>query len=279
MALVGDVLYVADTENHLLRKVDLAAKQVTTVAGTGEKGSAWPAFGERSRSLNRCGAKPRRHERRRWPARGRCGITATICTSRWPGRIRFGRCRSMRATIGPYAGNGREDIVDGPLLPSVPYDADYASFAQPSGLTSDGKRLFVADSEGSTIRAVPFDPNGKVETLVGLTGTLFDFGDVDGNGRDVRLQHPLGVAWWDGKLYVADTYNNKIKVIDVEQRTCHTIAGSGKAGQCGRRGRAQGDIQRTGRNFGGRRQAVRRRYEQSCDSRRGVGGAVSGVDA
>ena len=108
----------------------------------------------------------------------------------------------------------------------------YSSFAQPSGLTSDGKRLFVADSEGSTVRSVPFDPTGKVETLVGLTGTLFDFGDVDGTGRDVRLQHPLGVAWWDGKLYVADTYNNKIKVIDVAERTCRTIAGSGQAGQC-----------------------------------------------
>jgi DNA-binding beta-propeller fold protein YncE len=88
----------------------------------------------------------------------------------------------------------------------------------------------VADSEGSTVRAVPFDANGKVETLVGLTGTLFDFGDTDGSGRDVRLQHPLDVAWADGKLYVADTYNNKIKVMDVERRTCRTLAGTGKAG-------------------------------------------------
>src|SRR6185369_17939765 len=76
-----------------------------------------------------------------------------------------------------------------------------------------------------------FDSNGKVETLVGLTGTLFDFGDVDGSGRNVRLQHPLDVAWWDGKLYVADTYNNKIKVIDVERRTCHTLAGTGRTGK------------------------------------------------
>jgi DNA-binding beta-propeller fold protein YncE len=120
--------------------------------------------------------------------------------------------------------------VDGPLLPSVPHQEGFASFAQPSGLTSDGTTLFIADSEGSTIRAVPFDAGGQAKTLVGLTGTLFDFGDVDGNGRDVRLQHPLGVAWWDGKLYVADTYNNKIKVIDVTTRSCQTIAGSGAAG-------------------------------------------------
>ena len=59
--------------------------------------------------------------------------------------------------IGPYAGNGREDIVDGPLLPREPYEEGFASFAQPSGLTSDGEWLYVADSEGSSIRAVPFD--------------------------------------------------------------------------------------------------------------------------
>jgi len=132
--------------------------------------------------------------------------------------------------IGPYAGNGREDIADGPLLPDMPFDAGFSSFAQPSGLASDGKQLFVADSEGSTIRSLPFEAEGKVETLVGLTGTLFDFGDADGSGRDVRLQHPLDVAWSDGKLYVADTYNNKIKVIDVERRTCNTLAGSGQPG-------------------------------------------------
>ena len=42
MALVGDTLYVADTENHLLRKVDLATSSVTTVAGTGEQGDGFP---------------------------------------------------------------------------------------------------------------------------------------------------------------------------------------------------------------------------------------------
>jgi DNA-binding beta-propeller fold protein YncE len=65
---------------------------------------------------------------------------------------------------------------------------------------------------------------------VGLIGTLFDFGDVDGAGSNVRLQHPLGVAWAEGKLYVADTYNNKIKTIDVAGRTCRSVAGTGKAG-------------------------------------------------
>ncbi|MEX0613872.1 MAG: NHL domain-containing thioredoxin family protein, partial [Pirellulales bacterium] len=216
MVLVGEVLYVADTENHLLRKVDLAARQVTTVAGTGEKGGA--------QFLQ---IKPTEVALSSPWALWHHGDDLYIAVA---GAHQIWRMQLDGRQIGAFAGNGREDIADGPLLPSIPYELGFSSFAQPSGLASDGKRLFVADSEGSTIRSLPFDANGQVETLVGLTGTLFDFGDVDGKGPAVRLQHPLGVAWWDGKLYVADTYNNKIKVIDVGERTCHTIAGTGEAG-------------------------------------------------
>ncbi len=136
--------------------------------------------------------------------------------------------------IGPYAGNGREDIVDGQLLPKQPYDPDFASFAQPSGLTSDGKLLFVADSEGSSIRAVPFNSVGKVATVIGTShldeGRLFTFGDIDGQPGKARLQHCLDVAFHDGRLYVADTYNHKIKSIDLKTRECKTLAGVGKPG-------------------------------------------------
>jgi DNA-binding beta-propeller fold protein YncE len=220
MALVGDKLYVADTENHLLRKIDLAAQQVTTVAGTGEKGGA---LFRRAATSTKPRETPLASPWALWP-HGRDMYLAMA------GPHQIWRMPLNESRIEAFAGNGREDIVDGPLLPSEPYQVGFASFAQPSGLTSDGSRLYVADSEGSTIRAVDFDPAGKAETLVGLTGTLFDFGDVDGTGRDVRLQHPLGVAWWDGELYVADTYNNKIKVIDVAARSCQSIAGSGASG-------------------------------------------------
>jgi DNA-binding beta-propeller fold protein YncE len=234
MALVGNLLYVADTENHLLRKVDLAAGNVTTTAGTGEKGTGWPGWGDAGANELVPGAGPRRFV---GPPK------TTSLASPWAlwehggslfiamaGPHQVWKMPLDESEIGPYAGNGREDIADGPLLPNMPYDPRFSSFAQPSGFTSDGKRLFVADSEGSTIRSVPLDGKGEVQTLVGLTGTLFDFGDVDGTGREVRLQHPLGVAWWDGKLFVADTYNNKIKVIDVEARNCRTVAGSGEPG-------------------------------------------------
>ena len=51
------------------------------------------------------------------------------------------------------------------------------------------------------------------------------FGDVDGVGDGVRLQHDLGIAWHAGRLYIADTYNSKIKVLDPKTRRVTTLAG------------------------------------------------------
>jgi thiol-disulfide isomerase/thioredoxin len=224
MALVGEDLYVADTENHLLRKVDLAHSQVTTIAGTGEQGSGFPG----PLASGRFGGLP----------------LATPLNSPWAlcvvgenlyiamaGPHQIWRLPLAGGPIELYAGNGREDIVDGRRLPSRPYEAGFSSFAQPSGLATDGRQLFVADSEGSAIRSVSFDPIGHVHTIVGVPGSLFDFGDVDGAGDPVRLQHPLGVVFYRGKLYVADTYNNKVKELDPATRTSRTIAGTGKVGQ------------------------------------------------
>jgi DNA-binding beta-propeller fold protein YncE len=90
-------------------------------------------------------------------------------------------------------------------------------------MASDGTTLFVADSEVSAVRSVPLDGKGDVKTIVGEG--LFEFGDVDGIGSRVRLQHALGIAHHTGKLYVADTYNSKIKVIDAALRSCTTFLG------------------------------------------------------
>lgn len=116
-----------------------------------------------------------------------------------------------------YAGSGEEGIQDGALLS--------ASFAQSSGLATNGHELYVADPEASAVRQVGFGPAARVHTLVG-TG-LFDFGDRDGVGRKVLLQHDLGIAWHAGHLYIADTYNSKIKVLNPKTRRVTTLAGGG----------------------------------------------------
>jgi DNA-binding beta-propeller fold protein YncE len=202
MALDGNTLYVADRKNHLIRALDLKAETVSTIAGVGEqdregRDRAGPAL---KTGLN----SPwdlLLHDKKLYIAMA--------------GNHQIWTLDLAKERVAPFAGNGREDIGDGPLNDS--------SFAQPSGLASDGKNLYVADSEISAIRALPLNGKGEVRTIVGEG--LFDFGDVNGQGNKVRLQHALGVAFKNGKLYVADTYNSKIKLIDPEKRTCETFKG------------------------------------------------------
>lgn len=118
-----------------------------------------------------------------------------------------------------FAGSGGEALTDGALRA--------ANLAQPTGLALDGDTLYFADSESSAIRVVSL-AEGRVETVVG-TG-LLDFGDVDGSGSAVRLQHPYGVAHVGGRVYVADTYNNKVKVVDPATRSSSTLFGEEEAG-------------------------------------------------
>ena len=120
----------------------------------------------------------------------------------------------------PYAGSGREARLDGTV--------DEAAFAQPSGLALHDSTMFVADSESNIIRAIALPPENRVRTIAG--GDLFDFGDRDGAGDSARLQHPLGVAWGGRTLYVADTYNHKIKTLDPATGTVRTFAGTGEEG-------------------------------------------------
>ena len=228
-----DTLYVADTENHLLRKVDLNAKTVTTIAGVGQQAKhPWPGLDEAEAGgdlPDRFVGKPRQ----------------TALNSPWDlwihdqdlyiamaGSHQIWKMPLDESEIGPYSGNGREDVVDGPLLPTRPYAKGFASFAQPSGLASDGEWLYVADSEGSSVRAVPFDSTKEVATVVGTAelpyGRLFEFGDVDGVKSKAKLQHCIGVAYANGKIYVADTYNNKIREVDAKSGAVKTLAGKGR---------------------------------------------------
>ena len=180
MALHGQMLYVADTENHLVRKVDLANKRVTTVAGLGRQSRQPPPLGRPRKPL----ITPLSSPWALWIHNGDLYIAMAGLHQIW-------KMPLDGSAIGVYAGNGREDIVDGPLLPGQLYQLGYSSFAQPSGLASDGRRLYVADSEGSSIRAVPLESRRKVNTVVGTShlpfARLFTFGDVDGRGRQVFL--------------------------------------------------------------------------------------------
>jgi thiol-disulfide isomerase/thioredoxin len=206
MALDGDVLYVADTENHLVRKLDFKSRTVQTVAGTGKQSHEYFKQGP---ALTVALNSP-------WDLQ-LLGRTLYIAMA---GQHQIWKLDLDKQEVSTFAGSGREARQDGPLLE--------AGFAQPSGLASDGKRLFVADSESNIIRSIDF-ASGQVTTLVG--GDLFDFGDRDGEGDDVRLQHPLGLFAFNNKVLIADTYNHRIKQLDPETRVVSTSFGSGVSGQ------------------------------------------------
>ena len=207
MVLNGDTLYVADTENHLIRQVDLKSKTVKTIAGTGQQSREYGVTGPaRQVALN----SP-------WDLQ-LVGRTLYIAMA---GPHQIWKLDLDKQKVSTFAGSGREARHDGPL--------DEAGFAQPSALATDEKTLYVSDAEANIIRAINLGPDGKVRTLVG--GDLFDFGDEDGSGNDVRLQHPLGLARWNDKLLIADTYNHKIKVLDPSARSVKSLVGTGKPGQ------------------------------------------------
>ncbi|RVW97813.1 Protein suppressor of QUENCHING 1, chloroplastic [Vitis vinifera] len=116
------------------------------------------------------------------------------------------------------------------------FNSTSTSFAQPSGisLSPDLKEVYIADSESSSIRALDLKTGGS-RLLAGgdtvFSDNLFRFGDHDGVGSEVLLQHPLGVSCGkDGQIYVADSYNHKIKKLDPATGRVSTLAGTGKAG-------------------------------------------------
>jgi len=193
LALVNDTLYVADTGNHAIRRIRLKHREVETVAGTGKQGRHAADYFEQPlrASLN----SP-------WDLAYEDGILYIAMA----GQHQLWSVNLKLDTLGVFAGSGREGLTDG--------DAQGCALAQPSGLSVSGHTLFVADSETSAVRAVNLR-DGCVRTLVG--SGLFEFGDADGVGPAARLQHPLDVAYDPARntLWIADTYNHKIKKIDI----------------------------------------------------------------
>ncbi|KAM3592304.1 uncharacterized protein V6R79_016380 [Siganus canaliculatus] len=234
VAIKGDAVYVADTENHLIRKIDLSEGRVSTLAGVGAQGTdkdggamgpQQPISSPWDVTLGTAGGAD---DNVLWIAMaGTHQIWALFLED---GKLPRGS-ESQAGTCVRWAGSGNEENRNN----SYPHKA---GFAQPSGLALAPEEpwscIYVADSESSTIRTLALK-DGAVKSLVGGERdpmNLFAFGDVDGKGIDAKLQHPLGVAWAPEQslLYVADSYNHKIKVVEPKTKQCSTLAGTGEAG-------------------------------------------------
>jgi thiol-disulfide isomerase/thioredoxin len=198
MALQGELLYIADTKNNSLRVADLNNKTVSTLAGTG--------------ALDYYFFEDRRDE-------------PVLPNSPWDlliyqdnlyiasaGNHQILQMNLQERVVKRFAGTGREALADGSLRE--------AAFNQPSGLARLGNTLFVADAEASAVRAIDLQ-EGLVYTLLGKG--LFDFGDAEGHVEDALLQHNMGIGTHHNVIYIADTYNGKIKALDLHKERVKTI--------------------------------------------------------
>lgn len=199
VAIAQGRIYVADTGNNLIREITLRDFYVRTIAGSGALGYARRARGPAlSLPLN----AP-------WGLLVR-GDHLWIAMA---GSHQIYRLNLRTHILDLWAGNGDEGLRGGPR--------HTAEFAQPTALASIPEQgLFVACPESSAIqRLIP--RRGLVRILVGQG--LFTWGDRDGSFRRARFQHPEGITTIGDRLYVADTFNGAIRVVDLTQQRVRTL--------------------------------------------------------
>ena len=192
-ARAGYDVVVADTVNHALRGIDLESGEVRTLAGDGEQ---WMQGGTTA------------------------SLSSPWDVAWWQDRVwvamagihQLWTFDPVTGAVEVAAGTTNEGLLDGPF--------DRAWFAQTSGFAVDGDRLWLVDSETSSLR---YAEAAAVHTAVGRG--LFDFGFQDGPAEKALMQHPLGVtALPDGSVAVCDTYNGAVRRFDPATGEVSTLA-------------------------------------------------------
>lgn len=191
LCVVRDYLYVADSGNHALRRIGLLDGRVETLLGRGKPGAPREGVVTAAQEcpLNLPMAVVGDNER--------LYLALAGSNQLWEYEIGNRRMRFL-------AGNGNLGIGDGATHNAV--------FAQPSGLALVQQTLYVVDAASSAVRAVQLS-HGMVQTLVGQG--LYEFGEVDGQRQEARLQFPQAVVL-DGNapvLWVADMYNGELRTL------------------------------------------------------------------
>ena len=191
LALVRESLYVADTGNHALRRINLATSSVDTLCGNGRAGE--PAEGVVDVPRNVPLSQPQ----------------ALVVNNNQIYLAMAGDNRIWSYDLGSRdlrarAGSGQLDVRDG--------SGPMAAFAQPTGLASVLQTLYVCDAVGSAVRSVQLRGD-VVQTLIGQGAWVF--GAEDGPRDSARLQHPQAIALSPDApvMWLADSGNGSLRTL------------------------------------------------------------------
>jgi len=196
-------IYIADRDNHVVRKVNPKGI-ITTIAGNGTAGFSGDGGQAVKASFN-------------FPSGLALDSKGNLYISdRSNNRIRV---INSKGIVNTYAGNGEEGYGgdSGPALK--------ARIDRPFGLAIDNKdNLYIADRRNNRIRKV--NPSGIITTAAG-DGGFFYMGD-NGPAYRASIAGPTGVAVDNkGNLYIADRNNNRVRVVN-KQGMIRTVAGTGQ---------------------------------------------------
>ena len=201
-------LYIVERDNHTVRRVDATTGLISTVAGTGEagfSGDGGPATAAQLRQPHSIAFDPQ----------GRL----LICDI---GNHRIRRVDPTTGTIETWAGTGeREPTPNGAPIAGTPLNGPRAMALDPNG------NLYLALREGNAIYRIDLDTR-TIHHVAG-TGERGYTGD-GGPAALATLGGPKGLAYDDGRLYIADTENHVIRMVDVERGVISTVLGDGERG-------------------------------------------------
>lgn len=189
LAMDRNALYVADTGNHAVRRIDLLSGRVDTLVGTGQQGEVVEGV------LHQAGGSPLSQP----TAVAVAGNNLVIAQA---GDNRLWSLELGTRELSLCTGAGALGLRDGGQM--------LAAFAQPTALVAVNKAVYVCDALASAIRSVQLR-EGVVQTLVGQG--LADFGDTDGERAQARLQYPLALAMEPDSpwLWIADAGNGRLR--------------------------------------------------------------------
>jgi len=194
----GGYIYVADTDNHSIRRIEIATGDVTTVAGNANNAGTADGVGNAARFTEPRGITTD-------------GVNLYVAD--------FGNHTVREIVIGTW------DVTTIAGLPGTPGSADgtgtSATFNYPRSITHHSGYLYIADTNNHTIRQLHLS-TGAVVTVAGTAGNA---GAADGVGAAASFTSPRGIAADADSLYVADHGNNAIRQILIGTWSVTTLCG------------------------------------------------------